>query len=133
MVSKSFKVSFTLDESDVAYFRKLYRFYEYTGFDLLEHDGSYPGDFDACARPPLCSRSCHPGTAVTDLDTSSLNTRSSTSSAPETSTATNAPPGIHSLAGGISSAAETWSVETAARSRATPIDRSSCIVELPVQ
>jgi hypothetical protein len=35
------------------YFRKLYRFYEYTGFDLLEHDGSYPGDPDAMARPPL--------------------------------------------------------------------------------
>jgi len=36
-----------------AYFKKLYRFYEYTGFDLLEHDGSYPGDPDAMARPPL--------------------------------------------------------------------------------
>ncbi|MFO1077057.1 MAG: alpha-galactosidase [Planctomycetota bacterium] len=35
------------------YFAKLYRFYEYTGFDLLEHDGSYPGDSDAAARPPL--------------------------------------------------------------------------------
>lgn len=35
------------------YFAKLRRFYEYTGFDLLEHDGSYPGDFDAAARPPL--------------------------------------------------------------------------------
>ncbi|MCA8974262.1 MAG: hypothetical protein KDC98_06045, partial [Planctomycetes bacterium] len=35
------------------YFRKLYRFYEHTGFDLLEHDGSYPGDHDAMARPPL--------------------------------------------------------------------------------
>ncbi|MEC7584943.1 MAG: alpha-galactosidase [Planctomycetota bacterium] len=35
------------------YFRKLYRFFEYTGFDLLEHDGSYPGDPDAAARPPL--------------------------------------------------------------------------------
>ena len=35
------------------YFAKLYRFYEYTGFDLLEHDGSYPGDPDAMARPPL--------------------------------------------------------------------------------
>ena len=35
------------------YFRKLYRFFEHTGFDLLEHDGSYPGDFDASARPPL--------------------------------------------------------------------------------
>ncbi|MCR9246225.1 MAG: alpha-galactosidase [bacterium] len=35
------------------YFKKLYRFYDYTGFDLLEHDGSYPGDHDAAARPPL--------------------------------------------------------------------------------
>jgi len=29
------------------YFRKLYAFYEKTGCDVLEHDGSYPGD--ACA------------------------------------------------------------------------------------
>ncbi|MBL8722393.1 MAG: arylsulfatase, partial [Planctomycetes bacterium] len=36
-----------------AYFAQLYRFFEQTGFDLLEHDGSYPGDFDAAARPPL--------------------------------------------------------------------------------
>ncbi|MBN1442375.1 MAG: alpha-galactosidase [Planctomycetes bacterium] len=36
-----------------AYFRKLYRFFETTGFSLLEHDGSYPGDLDAAARPPL--------------------------------------------------------------------------------
>lgn len=35
------------------YFRKLYKFFEFTGFDLLEHDGSYPGDHDAAARPPL--------------------------------------------------------------------------------
>ncbi len=35
------------------YFARLRRFFEYTGFDLLEHDGSYPGDFDAMARPPL--------------------------------------------------------------------------------
>ena len=35
------------------YFAKLRRFFEYTGFDLLEHDGSYPGDHDAMARPPL--------------------------------------------------------------------------------
>ncbi|MCK5942607.1 MAG: alpha-galactosidase, partial [Planctomycetes bacterium] len=35
------------------YFAKLRRFYEHTGFDLLEHDGSYPGDPDAMARPPL--------------------------------------------------------------------------------
>ncbi len=36
-----------------AYFAKLYRFYEESGFALLEHDGSYPGDLDAAARPPL--------------------------------------------------------------------------------
>jgi hypothetical protein len=30
-----------------AYFRRLYQFYEKTGCDVLEHDGSYPGD--ACA------------------------------------------------------------------------------------
>ena len=36
-----------------AYFAKLYRFFEETGFLLLEHDGSYPGDLDAAARPPL--------------------------------------------------------------------------------
>jgi len=35
------------------YFRKLYAFYEKTGFDLLEHDGSYPGDF--------CASTTHPG------------------------------------------------------------------------
>ncbi|MBM4063546.1 MAG: alpha-galactosidase, partial [Planctomycetes bacterium] len=35
------------------YFQKLRGFYERTGFDLLEHDGSYPGDHDAMARPPL--------------------------------------------------------------------------------
>ena len=35
------------------YFRKLYRFFEETGFTLLEHDGSYPGDVDVTARPPL--------------------------------------------------------------------------------
>ena len=35
------------------YFQKLYRFYEETGFTLLEHDGSYPGDVDVVARPPL--------------------------------------------------------------------------------
>jgi len=34
------------------YFRKLYNFYEKTGFDLLEHDGSYPGDFCASAKHP---------------------------------------------------------------------------------
>jgi hypothetical protein len=35
------------------YFRKLYRFYERTGFALLEHDGSYPGD--------ACDSTHHPG------------------------------------------------------------------------
>ncbi|WP_146662522.1 hypothetical protein [Anaerohalosphaera lusitana] len=35
------------------YFRKLYQFYEETGFDLLEHDGSYPGD--------VCASKDHPG------------------------------------------------------------------------
>ena len=35
------------------YFAKLYRFFDETGFTLLEHDGSYPGDLDAAARPPL--------------------------------------------------------------------------------
>ncbi len=36
-----------------AYFQRLRNFYETTGFDLLEHDGSYPGDVDITARPPL--------------------------------------------------------------------------------
>ena len=36
-----------------AYFRKLYQFYAKTGFSLLEHDGSYPGDLDVTPRPPL--------------------------------------------------------------------------------
>ena len=35
------------------YFKKLYRFIEYTGFDNFEHDGSYPGD--------LCMATTHPG------------------------------------------------------------------------
>lgn len=35
------------------YFRKLYAFFQETGFMLLEHDGSYPGDVDVTARPPL--------------------------------------------------------------------------------
>ncbi len=35
------------------YFRKLYQFYEKTGFALLEHDGSYPGD--------VCTAEDHPG------------------------------------------------------------------------
>ncbi|TYP79815.1 hypothetical protein [Paenibacillus methanolicus] len=35
------------------YFRKLRNFFEQTGFDALEHDGSYPGD--------LCESFSHPG------------------------------------------------------------------------
>ncbi len=35
------------------YFRKLYQFYERTGCDVLEHDGSYPGD--------ACASEKHPG------------------------------------------------------------------------
>jgi hypothetical protein len=34
------------------YFRKLYHFIEYTGFDNFEHDGSYPGD--------VCMSTTHP-------------------------------------------------------------------------
>jgi hypothetical protein len=37
------------------YFDTLYSFYEATGFDLLEHDGSYPGD--------ACASTAHPGHA----------------------------------------------------------------------
>ena len=37
------------------YFRKLYAFYDRTGFMLLEHDGSYPGD--------TCLSTLHPGHA----------------------------------------------------------------------
>lgn len=36
-----------------SYFKKLYNFYESTGHDLLEHDGSYPGD--------VCASTTHPG------------------------------------------------------------------------
>ena len=36
-----------------AYFARLRRFFEATGFDLLEHDGSYPGD--------PCASTSHPG------------------------------------------------------------------------
>jgi hypothetical protein len=36
-----------------AYYRKLYNFFETTGFTLLEHDGPYPGDVDITPRPPL--------------------------------------------------------------------------------
>jgi hypothetical protein len=35
------------------YFKNLYRFIEYTGFDNFEHDGSYPGD--------VCASKEHPG------------------------------------------------------------------------
>jgi hypothetical protein len=35
------------------YFRKLYKFFTETGFLQFTHDGSYPGDWDAAARPPL--------------------------------------------------------------------------------
>lgn len=35
------------------YFRKLRQFYEKTGMDVLEHDGSYPGD--------ACASTSHPG------------------------------------------------------------------------
>lgn len=35
------------------YFQKLYNFYDKTGFTLLEHDGSYPGD--------VCASEDHPG------------------------------------------------------------------------
>jgi len=34
------------------YFRKIKGFFEETGFDLLEHDGSYPGDVCASTRHP---------------------------------------------------------------------------------
>lgn len=36
-----------------AYFAKLREFFAQTGFSLLEHDGSYPGDWDVTPRPPL--------------------------------------------------------------------------------
>jgi hypothetical protein len=35
-----------------AYFRKITKFLEETGFNLLEHDGSYPGDFCASRKHP---------------------------------------------------------------------------------
>lgn len=35
------------------YYRKLYAFFERTGFELLEHDGPYPGDVDVTPRPPI--------------------------------------------------------------------------------
>lgn len=37
----------------MAYFQKLEQFLELTGFDMLEHDGPYPGDF--------CASTTHPG------------------------------------------------------------------------
>lgn len=40
-------------EWGLEYFKKLYRFIEYTGFDNFEHDGSYPGD--------VCMSAKHPG------------------------------------------------------------------------
>jgi hypothetical protein len=42
----------------IDYFKKLYRFIEYTGFDNFEHDGSYPGD--------VCMAVTHPGHAGLD-------------------------------------------------------------------
>lgn len=35
------------------YFEKLYKLYDYSGLDILEHDGSYPGD--------ICASEKHPG------------------------------------------------------------------------
>ena len=40
-------------EWGIAYVEKLKNFFEQTGFDILEHDGPYPGDF--------CASSSHPG------------------------------------------------------------------------
>ena len=37
----------------INYFKNLYRFYGFTGMDILEHDGSYPGD--------VCISQEHPG------------------------------------------------------------------------
>jgi len=37
----------------IEYFKKLRAFFEQTGFDILEHDGSYPGD--------VCASTKHPG------------------------------------------------------------------------
>lgn len=37
----------------LAYFRQLEKLYDATGFMVLEHDGSYPGDWDVTPRPPL--------------------------------------------------------------------------------
>lgn len=35
------------------YFRKIRQLHAVTGFKVFEHDGSYPGDWDVTARPPL--------------------------------------------------------------------------------
>jgi hypothetical protein len=35
------------------YFKTLRNHFEQTGFDIFEHDGSYPGDVDVTPRPPL--------------------------------------------------------------------------------
>ncbi len=40
-------------EWGINYFKKLYAFYDKTGQDILEHDGSYPGD--------VCASEDHPG------------------------------------------------------------------------
>ncbi len=40
-------------EWGLEYFKKLYNFLQYTGFDNFEHDGSYPGD--------VCMSTLHPG------------------------------------------------------------------------
>jgi len=40
-------------EWGINYFKKLYNFYDKTGLDVLEHDGSYPGD--------ICVSKVHPG------------------------------------------------------------------------
>jgi hypothetical protein len=40
-------------EWGIEYFRKIKEMYEMTGMDIIEHDGSYPGD--------ICASSSHPG------------------------------------------------------------------------
>jgi hypothetical protein len=47
----------------IKYFDELYNFYDKTGLDILEHDGSYPGD--------ICAAKDHPG--HTGLDDSQWN------------------------------------------------------------
>ena len=39
-------------EWGIEYFEKITNFFEATGFDILEHDGSYPGDFCASTKHP---------------------------------------------------------------------------------